>query len=191
MSNKKHREKMSDWDFSEHTHKRETFTSEEGNTITIDHLRKGNSSMGYVRFVNDDYGLSVFGDFGNWIFCRPFLPSEEGYVSVPYWNEKLKISSSQDHAKYDAEETEKEIKELIENGLEDYGYSGEDLAKAKEWFKDLLPYTEDEIEYLYRAYRSNDCPCDDLDYVPYVKKGSCRLLIVFDAFNEICNRLDK
>lgn len=184
------REKLSDWDFSEHTHTREEFKSENGNTITIDHLRKGNSNMEYVRFVNDDYGLSVFGDFGNWIFCRPFLPSKEGYVCVSYWNEKLKISSYQDHAEYDAEETEKEINELINTGLEEYGYEGEELVKAKEWFTDLLLYVEDEIEYIYHAFRFANCPFDDLEDVPYAKKGSCQLLVVFDAFNEICNRYE-
>jgi len=182
------REKMTKWDFSEHTHVVEEFKSDKGNTVRIDHLRKGSSNHGYVRFVNDDYGLSVFGDFGNWIFCRPFVPSNKGYVCVSYWNEKLKISSSQDHARYDSDETEKEIKELINGRLEEYGHEGEELEKLKDWYTDLLDYTDDEIDYMYHAFRSGDSP-DDYENVPFAKKGSYQLLIVFDAFNEICRRI--
>lgn len=189
MELKKLREKKTSWDFSKNEHRREVFKSSEGNKIIIDHLQKGNSSMGYVRFVNDDYGLSVFGDFGNWIFCRPFVPSEEEYVCVMYWNEKLKISSCQSHSEFDGEETGKEIEELINGGLEEYGYEGDKLKEIKDWYKELLEYTDDEIEYTYQAYRG--CYRPDIDYecIPFVKKGSYQLEIVFDAFNEICNRL--
>lgn len=183
------RKKMSDWDFSEQAHTVETFTSDKGNTVRIDHLRKGNSHYGYVRFVNDDYELSVYGDFGNWIFNRPFIPSKGGFVSVGYWNEKLHHSSSQDHAKYNGDETAKEIQELINSGLEEYGYEGEELEKLKEWYTDLLMYTDDELDYTYNAYRGYDSPVDDMDCIPLVKDGSYQLLIIFDAFNEICSRM--
>jgi hypothetical protein len=99
------------------------------------------------------------------------------------------MSSSQDHAKYDSEETEKEIKELISTGLEEYGYEGAKLDQLKEWYTDLLDYTEDEIEYMYHAFRSSYGNVD-YDEIPFVKKGSYQLLIIFDAFNEICSRLD-
>lgn len=189
MKTEELREKYTDWDFSEFTHTVEEFKSDKGNSIRIDHLRKGDSNTGYVRFVNDDYGLSVFGDFGNWIFCRPFVPSAEGYVSVGYWNEKLKTHSTQEHGVYDPEETEKEIQELIDSGLEEYGYDGDELEKIKDWLTDLLDYVDDEYEYMYHAFRSHDCPFDDMENVPFCKKGSYRLLIVFDAFNEICSRI--
>lgn len=182
------RKKMSDWDFSEHTHTVEEFKSDKGNTIRIDHLRRGESSCGYVRFVNDDYGLSVFGDFGNWIFCRPFVPSEKGYVCAMYWNEKLKMSSSQYHAEYDSEGTENELNELIaeiNTNKEDYSYPDRQI----QYYEDLLNYTEDEIEYTYHAFRNNMPSFLDYDDIPFVKKGSYQLLIVFDAFNEMCNRL--
>lgn len=189
MNSKELRKKMTDWDFSEHTHTVEIFTSKNGNSIRIDHLRKGKSNCGYVRFVNDDYGLSVFGDFGNWVFNRPFIPSKDGYVCTGYWNEKLKASSSQDHEKYDSKETEREIEELINRGLEDYGYEGEELEKLKEWYSDLLEYTENEIEYMYHAFYSGDSP-DDFESIPCARKYSYQLLIIFDAFNEICNRIE-
>ena len=188
MKTQELRKKMTNWDFSEHTHTVEEFKSDKGNTIRIDHLRKGNSNCGYVRFVNDDYGLSVFGDFGNWIFCRPFIPSHEAYVCVGYWNEKLKIGSSQDHAKYDPEETDKELRLLIHEiatNKEDY----EKPDNLIEFYSDLLDYVDDEIEYTYHAFRYNMPSFLDYEDIPFVKKGSYQLLIVFDAFNEICNRL--
>ncbi len=59
------RNKRTTIDFSNHTHTIEIFKSDSGNQIRVDHLRNGNSRMEYVKFVNDDEGLSVFGDFGN------------------------------------------------------------------------------------------------------------------------------
>jgi hypothetical protein len=181
--------KRTDWDFSEHIHTVEIFKSENGNEIRVDHFRKGNTNMGYVKFVNDERGLSVFGDFGNWIFCRPFHPDKDNFVSDMYWNEKLKIGSSQEHSKYDPEETEKELLELINGGLEEYGYEGEQLEKAKEWLNDLLYYVDDELEYTYHAYRGGNPTDMDYEYIPFCKKGSYQLEIIFDAFDEICKRL--
>jgi len=181
-------EKRTSWDFSEYTHRVEVFKSEEGNEIRVDHLQNGDSSVGYVKFVNDSRGLSVFGDFGNWIFCRPFHPSPDGFVSFGYWNEKLKTYSCQDHAKYDSDRTLEEIKDLINGGLEEIGLTGDELEKGVESLKCLSEYVDDEIEYLYHAYRGfpNNL---DYEYIPYVKTASYRLLVVFDAFDEICKRL--
>ncbi len=178
------------WDFSKHTHKVEIFKSEDGNEIRVDHFREGDKNMGYVKFVNDSRGLSVFGDFGNWIFCRPFHPSADGHVDYMYWNEKLKISSSQNHAVYDAEETEKELKEKIAVGLEEYGYEGQQLRIIQEYYTSLLAYADDEIEYTYQVCRSGNKP-HFLEYeqIPFCKKGSVQLEIVFQAFDEICKRI--
>ena len=181
--------KRSSWDFKDHTHTVEIFKSEEGNEIRVDHFRKGTSNMGYIKFVNDPRGLSIFGDFGNWIFCRPFVPSDDGFVSDGYWNEKLKIGSSQDHSVFDSEETAKELKTMIKSGLKDYGYSSSELKEVKNWFKHLLSCVDDELEYTYEAYRGDNPTCLDYDYIPFCKKGSVQLQIIFDAFDEICRRL--
>jgi hypothetical protein len=183
--------KRTAFNFGEHTHTVEIFESKEGNKIRVDHFRKGDSNMGYVKFVNDDRGLSVFGDFGNWIFCRPFHPSADGFVSDQYWNEKLKIGSSQDHATYDSEETAKEIQELIDGGLEEWGYTGDELNQATEWLTDLLSYTDDELEYTYQAFRGSNPTEMDYESIPFCKKGSVQLQIIFDVFDEICDRLKK
>ena len=182
-------ERRTNWDFSKHTHIVEIFKSEEGSEIRVDHFRKGDSNQGYVKFVNDDRGLSVFGDFGNWIFCRPFHPAPDNFVSDGYWNEKLKMHSSQDHARYNEEETTKEIHELINSGLKEYGYEGEELELLKEWLRDLLPYVSSEIEYAYHAYYCGNPVNMDYEMIPFCKEGSNQLKIVFDAFDEICSRL--
>lgn len=187
---KNNRKKRTTWDFSEYTHTFEIFKSHNNNDIRIDHLRKGNSNIGYVRFVNDDYGLSIYGDFGNWIFNRPFIPSKDGYVSEMYWLEKLRISSTQQPSKYSADETRKEIEELIKTGLEEYGHSGDKLNQLKEWYYELLNYVDDEIEYTYHAYRDYSSPENDNENIPFSKELSYQLQIIFDAFDEICNRLN-
>jgi len=182
-------EKRTNFDFSNHVHRVEIFKSEE-NEIRIDHFQVNRNSTYYIQFINTDRTLTVTGDFGNWVFCRPFHPSADGYVSDYYWIEKLKTYSEQIAENYDGDETAKEIQKLIDTGLEDYGYEGDELIQAKEWYTDLLQYTDDKIDYEYHAYRYYDKP-DFIDYeeIPYCEKINKRLLIIFDAFNEICFRL--
>lgn len=185
------RTKRTEYDFSKHTHRTEIFKSEEGNEIRVDHLQKGNSRMGYIKFVNNSEGLSVYGDFGNWIFYRPFHPSANGFVSDMYWLEKLRIASEQrwdrpDNLDFDY--IQKELKEGINGGLEDYGYEGSELDTMIEFYKDLLDYTDDPLEYLYNGYR-NMPSCTDYESIPIAYKMPVWLEIVFDAFDEICSRL--
>jgi hypothetical protein len=184
--------KRTDFDFSKHTHRVEIFKSDEGNEIRVDHFQQGNKKCGYIKFVNDDNGLAVYGDFGNWVFCRPFHPSADGFVCDGYWFEKLRIGSSQVLGDYDSEATANELQKLIDGGLEEYGYSSEQLEEIKEWYTDLLAYTDDETEYAYHAYRDYNKPCNlGYEEIPFCKKVNIQLEIIFDAFDEICNRLKK
>jgi hypothetical protein len=177
-------------DFSNHEHRIEIFKSGE-KEIRVDHFQVGNSSTNYIQFINTDRVMTVTGDFGNWIFCRPFHPSPKGGVSEQYWIEKLRISSSQELARYDADETEKEIKELIKNGLEEYGYKDDELKEIKDWFKELLQEVDDELNYTYKAFREYGRPnFIDGEQIPLCKKVNQWLLIIFDAFDEICRRLE-
>jgi len=176
-------------DFSKHAHRVEIFTNGD-KSIQVDHFQVGDSSMNYFQFINTDRVLTVTGDFGNWVFCRPFIPSADGRVSDHYWLEKLKISSSQVPSKYDGDETAKEIKKLIKAGLKDYGYTGIELKGMKEWYSELLKYTDDEYEYIYQAYRAYGRPKNiDNEGIPFCKELNCWLNIIFDAFDEICQRL--
>ena len=63
------------------------------------------------------------------------------------------------------------------------------MDRAKEELRDLLEYSHDEIDYTYHAFR-NDLFID-VDLIPFVKTGSQQLLIVFDAWEEICERIKK
>jgi hypothetical protein len=176
-------------DFSKHEHRVEIFKNGE-KEIRVDHFQVGNSNNGYIQFINTSRTLTVTGDYGNWVFCRPFHPSADGYVSGGYWLEKLRTLSTQKPGEYDGEETAAEIQKLIDTELEEYGYEGEELEKAKEWYTDLLAYTDDELEYTYKAYGENYKPnfIDD-ESIPFCKKINVWLLIIFDAFDEICRRL--
>lgn len=178
--------------FSKHEHRREIFKSEDGNEIIVDHLQIGRSRCGYFKFINSNDNLSVTGDYGNWIFCRPFVPHPEESVSEGYWCEKLSIYSIQEPYEYDADATRKSINKFIESGLEDYGYEDEELEEIKEWFTELLDCVDSEHEYLNKTVYNYDGPRSlDVDYIPHDKTMKPRLNYIFDAFEEICNRLGK
>ena len=183
------REKRTEVDFSKHIHTRELFKNENGDEIIVDHFKVPCTIHGYIKLTNTDDCLLVTGDYGNWIFDRPFLPSSEGFVSDGYWFEKLRMSSEQRFNELDWDYIENEIEELINGGLEEQGYSGDELNTLKEWFGELLESTGDTLEYEYKAYRDYYIP-DSIDYeiIPYSKKTPIWLLIIFDAFDEMCNR---
>ena len=145
--------------------------------------------MNSVKFINTNGIMAVTGDYGNWMFCREFHPSAEGRVSSGYWCEKLQIASSQNGYEFDSEGTREEIQYGIEKGLEEYGYTGEELEEAKEYYEYLLNYV-DESEWYYEANAYTEMPSFfDSEGVPNVKKVKIWLQIVFDAFDEICRRM--
>lgn len=183
------RKKRTDVDFSKHIVKESHFKCEvTGHTSDIWEIRLPDTMWHRVIFINSCGILTVDGDYGRYSFCREFHPSKEGYVSDGYWSEKLRIGNDLIWDNYDAEETEKQLKELIDTGLEEWGYEGEILEKYKEQLSDLLMYVDDRVEYVYHAFRGDV----DLEYeeIPYVKEHNVRLDIIFDAFEEICNRIE-
>ncbi len=197
---KDYTKKRTNWDWSKHTHKVEIFKSSEGNEIRVDHFQKGDSNCGYVKFVNDSRGMSVFGDFGNWIFCRQFHPSADGFVSEGYWFEKLRMKSCQELGSFDEGETDKELQELLDErinelteeyeGVEDGPAIVDDkIGELKEWVQIMKSHTGDEIEYKYNAFRMPLPEGVDHEDIPFAKKVHSQLPFVFDAFDEICRRL--
>lgn len=187
---KQHRKKRTDVDFSKHIIKESHFKCDvTGHTSDIWEIRLPATMWYRVIFINSCGILTVDGDYGRYSFCREFHPSEDGYVSDSYWEEKLRIGNDLVWDNYDSEETEKQLKKFIDTDLEEYGYEGKELEKLKEQLSDLLEYVEDRVEYMYYAFRGDI----DLDYelIPYVKEHNVRLDIIFDAFEEICNRVSK
>lgn len=182
--------KRTNTDFSKHEHKVELYKCGE-KQIRIDHFQVGNSRHDYIQFINTDEVMTVTGDYGNWVFCRPFIPTKGQTISDSYWIEKLKISSEQKLRDLDfdymADMIKAEIKELIaEYGEED----NERYNTEMDWYENLLEACEgeDEIQYLSLAYR--DSPnWKDYDDVPISYKTPIWLQIIFDAFEEMCSRM--
>lgn len=155
--------------------------------ILIHDLKKPGSVINRVKFINTQEVMCVTGDFGNWIFCREFHPSKGGSVSDSYWVEKLSIASEQIGKEYDQESTEKEICNLLANGLVEYGYEGKKLEEMKEYLETCLFHINDELGYTYYAYREHPIFCDS-ESVVFCTKTPIWLQIIFDAFEECCRR---
>lgn len=185
---KTYRKKRTDVDFSKHIIKESHFKCDiTGHNSDIWEIKLPQTMWNRVIFINSCGVLTVDGDYGRYAFCREFHPSEDGHVSDSYWSEKLRIGNDLVWDNYDSEETEKQLQELIDSGLEEYGFRGEELKKLKNQLSDLLLYVDDRIGYKYHAFRGDI----DLEYecIPYVKEHNVRLNIIFDAFEEICSRI--
>jgi hypothetical protein len=156
--------------------------------LLVHHIKKPGSIHNNIRYINTNGIMAVTGDFGNWIFCREFHPSQEGGVSDGYWKEKLGIASTQKASDYSAGLTKKSIEGAINGGMEEYGYKGEKLKEVKEYLTACLDHVDDEHEYIAFAYHR--CPgYMDAEEIPFEKETKPWLLAVFDGFDEICRRL--
>lgn len=171
------REKRTDTNFDKHE-----LTIIDTNDVLIHKFNKPDTIHGSITFINTQGILAVTGDYGNWIFCREFHPSVEGFVSDSYWCEKLRISSTQEISDYDPENTRREIEKMPTD--QDENLDEED----REYLKSLLNYV-DECEERYLVYAYDNLPKNrDHEFVPHIKKLNPWLEIIFDAFDEICQR---
>lgn len=181
--------KRTNTNFEKHKHRIQIFKCEE-EEIRVDHFQIEKSGCQYIKFINTSDSLTVTGDYGNWIFCRPFIPFPGSTVSEMYWIEKLQMYSIQSFTEYDWDAINKEIDDLIDHRLEDIGYEGKDIEELKEWFRELREETDDEIAYLNKAFRDYYAPsCLDLEYIPTFKVMPIQLKIIFDAYEEISERM--
>lgn len=175
MSNKDLRRKRTNLDFSKHK-----VYVHESDKLLVHLIKIPNDSYNYVRFINTNGIMAVTGDFGNWIFCREFHPSEENYVSGGYWDEKLGLSSTQQSHEFDSETAQREIKEL----LEENEFNEDDT----EFLNDLSDAASgSEYEYIAKAMDHGDF---DSEMIPEGKKRNIWLDYIYDAFDEICNRIE-
>lgn len=143
-------------------------------------FKKPDTYCSSIIFINACGVLAITGDYGNWIFCREFHPSADGFVSDMYWLEKLRNSSTQEPCEHDPEGTRKEIEDqLQEEDLDD---------EDKEYLESLLDHVDDgEERYLVYAH-DNLPPSRDHEYVPHAKSLNFWLEAIFDAFDEMCVR---
>ena len=174
-------------DFSKHivieTHYKDENT---GHTLNIWDLKLPDSEYrNRIRFINSCGTLTVNGDFGNWVFCREFHPNAEDYNNIfsGYMTEKLHIHSEQTSATYDSERTLEAINEFEKQLIEE----GKLENDIEDWIDVLKNNVYDRIDYEHVAYR--DTP-DNIDYeeIPYIETIHPRLVIVYEAFNELCKR---
>jgi hypothetical protein len=132
------REKRTEVDWEKHV-----LTVVPGETL-IHRLTIPHTISQSVTFINTEGIMAVTGDYGNWIFCREFHPSPEGYVSDIYWLQKLRNSSCQDPYDFDSNEVKRQIEELKKEH--------ELPAKEIEWLDDLSDAADDG-EYAFIAER--------------------------------------
>lgn len=149
----------------------------------IHHLKKPDTMCDSIKYINCGGVLAVTGDYGNWIFCREFHPSEKGFVRGGYWEEKLKIASSQEPEEFDEEGTIAEIKRLLSEE--------EELTEDEtEYLNGCMDKAQQgRFDYEYYAHRENCGRFEDHEYVPHRMKTKFWLQAVFDGFDEICRRL--
>ncbi len=181
------RSKKTNVDFKEHIFTEETFVCEE-KKIYVYHLRhKNGSNNNYVKFTVNNNTTLVEGDRGNWIFNKCFHPHKNGYVSSQYWVEKLKTSSTQEAGKFSSKIT----KEIIKDNITDFNDIWGNRPDLKKWFCNLYDELDhlNEHEYVQLTYVENPYDLDAED-IPFGKELHYDLKVVFDVYNEMCNRLD-
>jgi hypothetical protein len=162
-------------DWSKHT-----LTSNETPELKVHHLHIPGMYQDSVKFINTQGICAVTGDYGNWIFCREFVPAADNYVSDGYWCEKLRNSSTQSSHQFDAEMARYEIEQLRKD---------EDLTEEESEWLDELESAADNGEYSYIACAMNRPESFDTENIPIGRSVHIWLLTVFDAFDEICRRL--
>ena len=167
--------KRTDVDFSKHE-----LIVVETPAVTSHYLKKPNTITDSIKFINTNGILAVTGDYGNWIFCREFHPSPTSHVSGGYWDEKLEISSTQKSDEFNADKVKKEIKELKEQ----HELSEEEL----EWLDELEDEADEgEYGYIHKAWEHPST--FDTEMIPRGKVRHYWLDVIYDGFDEICNRM--
>ena len=168
-------------DFSKHE-----LLIETSELISIYELKKPNTKIHNIKYINTNGILADTGDFGNFIFCREFHPAKDEYVSDGYWEEKLQIHSCQNPKIFDVEGTIKEIDELLLD-------VDKDLTESEiEYLHDCRDNVEDG-DYVYKYYSCFNSVGRFTDYenIPLCYDTNIQLKIIFDGFDEMCKRLSE
>jgi len=165
-------------------------TEQEG--LLVHHLKKPDTNMDNIKFINTNGIMVVTGDYGNWVFCREFHPSATSeQVSDGYLIEKLQILSCQDPYDYDVDATLLELQNNFDNYIKDCNDSEVDPDESViEYFDECINLVYDELDYTHYAYRERPSFMD-YDEIAYVKSPKYWLQVVFDGFEEICRRLNE
>lgn len=167
-------------DFSEH----ELHITKTDN-IVIHYLKRPHTYYDSIKFINTQGILAITGDYGNWILCREFNPEKEKLgVSDGYWCEKLQIASSQVPYEFDSDA----VVSQWEQSLKESDYTDDEIEFVNECIDRAKNHHEEEYtQYAYEHMPNNW----DYDSIVFRKKPKYWLLVIFDAFEEICERVKK
>jgi hypothetical protein len=154
----------------------------------------GRGAFKSVKFINSHGIMAVTGDYGHWIFSREFNPDDPNVdkeVCDRYWCEKASYNSTQELYEFDPNATHEIIKEWKQEILDEAeGAELSERDKKRIEFWDACDELVDQDNALYYKVRACDLKPGFMDYdqVPYQKSIKPWLLIVFDAWEEICRQ---
>ena len=168
-------------DFSKHE-----YIKREDKYTKIYELKLPDTITHRVVFINSMNRLTVTGDFGNWVFCRQFLPNAKGSSCHEYWAEKARINSVQDPYIFDINALNEEIEYQMNalRGDEDF-IDDDDYEEEMNFWKGMLDI-DDEYELISYIY-SNEVGVE-AECLPTGKKLHPWFEVILDAFDEMCKR---
>jgi hypothetical protein len=141
-------------------------------------LKIPNKCQNNIKYINIGGIMAVTGDYGNWIFCREFYPSANGYCSDTYWAEKLRISSTQDPYEFNYDMAIKEAKELKE-----------EYPKFSKSIDEFILSFEDEYDFVEACRDLHQKTDLDYECLPTGKIYKFWFMAILDGFEEICIRI--
>ena len=169
-------------DFKNHVHTvmEHKFDDSKYGTVRIDDFKRPDSSTCSIKFINAGGILAVTGDYGNWIFCREFHPSADGYVLDHYWYEELRTLSCQEAEEFDEKVAVSQINEYLNEH--------DDLSDEEvEFWERLIDSCGSEYEFIAEVM---DRPsCVEAEAIPRGKRPNFGIEAIFDAFDEICMQI--
>lgn len=137
-----------------------------------------------IKIINIEGLCVITGDLGNWIFDRCFHPIAGESVNVPYWLKKLRQNSTQQPCDFDTKETIRQIDEKVKE-IEETEHRLQ-LDKLL-YYNDCKMESDNEVTYMAAAINIPECMNNEDIVVGKILNP--QLACIFDAFNEMCNRM--
>lgn len=137
-----------------------------------------------IFVAGSDIGITaITSDYGNWIFDHSFHPQKDKYVDDAYWIQKLRENSCQEPTVFDSAFCDSQIKELLD--------TQEDVLtdEDREFLYGLQGSIINEQAYNNFVFANRDMWSDTYADLPTGRKVRQHLLILFDMFDEMCERI--
>jgi hypothetical protein len=172
-------------DFSKHQ-----LTIEKDALCKVYSFKNPDSIIYSIKLILVSGKTLITGDLGNWVFCREFEPSDsDERVSDGYWCEKLKTNSIQSYDSFSENKTKEAIEERIKDVESYHGIHNKE--EAVEYYRECARAIDigcSEDVYLSQCY-DHAPPFVDYDDIIIERETHIQLLIIFDAFEEMCRRI--